>query len=94
MVEKPVVARADSPRPRYPELLRSAGVGGEVVAQFVVDTLGRVEVGSVRVLRATHPLFAQAVERTLPVARFIPAEAGGHRVRQLVQQPFAFAVQP
>ena len=92
-VEKPVLALADSPRPRYPELLRSAGVEGEVIAQFVVDTLGRVEAGSVRVLRNTHALFAQAVERTLPLARFSPAEAAGHKVRQLVQQPFVFAVQ-
>lgn len=91
-VEKPVLALGDAPRPRYPELLRSAGVEGDVLAQFVVDTTGLVEVGSIRVLRSAHPLFAQAVERVLPLARFIPAEAGGRRVRQLVQQPFTFAI--
>ena len=93
MVEKPVMALGDGPRPRYPDLLRSAGVEGEVLAQFVVDTSGRVEPGSIRVLRTSHPLFAQAVERVLPLARFVPAEAGSRRVRQLVQQPFAFAMQ-
>ena len=93
MVEKPVMALGDGPRPRYPDLLRSAGVEGEVLAQFVVDTSGRVEPGSIRVLRTSHPLFAEAVERVLPLARFVPAEAGSRRVRQLVQQPFAFAMQ-
>jgi protein TonB len=91
-VEKPVIALGDGARPRYPDLLRSAGVEGEVLAQFVVDTTGHVEPGSIRVLRSAHALFAQAVERALPQARFIPAEAGGRRVRQLVQQPFAFAI--
>ena len=65
----------------------------EARAEFVVDTSGRVEPGSIRVLRTSHPLFAQAVERVLPLARFVPAEAGSRRVRQLVQQPFAFAMQ-
>ncbi len=92
-VEKPVIALGDTPRPRYPELLRSAGVEGEVLAQFVVDTTGRVEVGSLRVLRSSHALFTQAIERVIPLARFVPAEAGGRRVRQLVQQPFSFAIQ-
>ena len=92
-VEKPVIAIGDAPRPRYPELLRSAGVEGEVLAQFVVDTTGRVEAGSFRVLRSSHPLFSQAIERVIPLARFVPAEAGGRRVRQLVQQPFTFAIQ-
>src|SRR5215218_4302926 len=36
-VEKPVVAAPGSCQPKYPEMLRSAGVGGEVQAQFVVD---------------------------------------------------------
>ena len=91
-VDKPVLALGDSPRPRYPDVLRGAGVEGEVVAQFVVDTLGRVEPGSVRVIRASHALFAREVERVLPLAHFLPAEALGHRVRQAVQQPFSFAI--
>lgn len=91
-VEQPVLPLGDAPRPRYPDLLRSAGVAGDVLVQFVVDTTGRVEPGSVRVLRATHPLFADAVTSVMPLARFVPAEAQGRRVRQLVQQPFSFAI--
>jgi periplasmic protein TonB len=89
-VEKVVVALPGT-APRYPDMLRQAGVEGDVRAQFVVDTLGRVEPGSVRVLEATHDQFAAAVRTALSSrARFKPAEAGGHKVRQLVEQTFTF----
>ena len=78
--------------PRYPATLQSAGLEGDVRAQFVVDTLGRVERGSVRVLDTTHELFASAVRDALTRARFKPAEAGGHRVRQLAEQTFTFRI--
>ena len=90
-VEKPALALAGA-IPSYPDMLRASGIEGEVVVQFVVDTLGRVEAGSLRVVSATHVLFAQSVERVLPRLRFVPAEAAGRRVRQLVQQPFQFAM--
>ena len=78
--------------PRYPETLRSAGVEGEVVAEFVVDTTGRVEAASVRFAAGAHPLFEAAVRQALRGMRFRPAEAGGRAVRQLVRQPFVFAL--
>ena len=91
-VEKPAMALPGSPLPVYPDFLRSSGTEGDVLVQYVVDTLGRVEAGSFRALHASHALFAQSVERVLPRLRFIPAEVGGRRVRQWVQQPFAFAI--
>ncbi len=92
MVEKPVAEASNTSRPRYPDILKSAGVEGEVLAQFVVDTTGRVEPGSFKVLKTTHALFETAVRAALPGMRFIPAEVGNKRVRQLVQQPFVFAI--
>jgi periplasmic protein TonB len=92
MVEKPVVAIPGTATPRYPGILQSAGVEGSVRAQFVVDTLGRVEQGSFRALESTHDLFTAAVRDALTRARFKPAEVGGHRVRQLVEQSFAFSI--
>jgi protein TonB len=92
-VEKPAASAPGSPGPRYPDILRSGGVEGEVLAQFEVDTLGRVLVASFRVLRSTHALFEQAVRSSLPNMRFLPAEVGGRKVRQLVQQPFVFNLQ-
>jgi TonB family protein len=79
-----------SPVPAYPPMLRSAGVEGEVLAQFVVDTAGRTEPGTFKVLKSTHELFTQAVRDVLPNLRFTPAVVNGQKVRQLVQMPFPF----
>ena len=92
-VEKAVMPAPGSPAPRYPEILKSAGVEGEVLASFVVDTLGRAEVSSFKVIKASHELFTSAVRNALPNFRFLPAEVGGRKVKQLVQQPFVFAIQ-
>src|SRR5918993_686757 len=59
-VEKPVVAAPNSCQPKYPEMLRTAGVGGEVQAQFVVDTTGRVEQKSFKVLKSDNDLLSSA----------------------------------
>jgi periplasmic protein TonB len=91
-VEKPVMAVPGSPSPRYPDILKSAGVEGEVVLSFVVDTTGRIDLTRVTVLKSTHELFLAAVKTALPGMRFLPAEVGGKKVKQLVQQPFAFNI--
>lgn len=78
--------------PHYPPHLERAGVAGDVVAQFVVDTTGRVERGSVRIQQATRAEFARAVEERVAGLRFVPARARGRRVRQLVEQRFHFEV--
>jgi protein TonB len=92
LVEREVVPLGGA-APRYPETLRGAGVEGEVVAEFVVDTTGRVEPATVTFPQRAHPLFEQAVRQALRGMRFRPAEAGGRTVRQLVRQPFVFALQ-
>ncbi|WP_411280057.1 TonB family protein [Gemmatimonas sp.] len=91
-VEKPVVVLPGAAGPVYPEMLRAAGIEGQVMAQFVVDSAGRVELSSFTVLDSQHPLFTAAVRTALARMRFLPAEAGGARVAQLVQQSFQFSV--
>jgi periplasmic protein TonB len=91
-VEKQVGVIPGSAAPRYPEVLRSSGVEGRVVAEFVVDELGRAEEGSVRFVRSDNQLFEDAVRVALRRMRFIPAEVGGVKVRQLVQMPFVFTL--
>ncbi len=76
--------------PRYPPSLASAGIEGIVMARYVVDTLGRVERGSIDVTSNSNSMFAQSVRDALGRMRFIPAKAQGRKVRQLVQQPFTF----
>ena len=60
--------------PRYPNLLRQAAVEGEVLAQFVVDTDRRAEVGSLKILKSSHDLFTESVRTALPQMRFVPAD--------------------
>jgi protein TonB len=91
-VEKAILAIPGTSNPRYPSMLQSAGVEGDVRAQFVVDTLGRVEAGSVKILSTSHDLFGTAVRDALMRARFTPAEAGGRKVRQLAEQVFTFTI--
>jgi protein TonB len=92
-VERAVVPRRGNPAPRYPEALRRDGVEGRAVLRFVVDTAGRIEPGSLVVLGADHPLFAQAALAAAPRLRFAPATVAGRPVRQLVEQAFEFALQ-
>jgi protein TonB len=74
--------------PRYPDALRSVNVEGVVVMRFIVGTDGRVE--SIQVVSSPNKLFSDAVRNALMSTRYRPAEAGGDKVRQLVEQQFAF----
>jgi protein TonB len=91
-VEKQTQPVQGNPNPVYPSMLESARVDGEVLAQFVVDTAGRADMSTFKVLKATNELFVDAVKRVLPKWHFYPAETGGHKVKQLVQMPFTFTV--
>src|SRR5881227_2735318 len=81
-VEKQVQTAAGSPQPRYPDMLKSANIEGEVLAQFVVDTTGRADMSQFKVLKSTHDLFTNAVKASLPNMKFYPAEVGGKKVKQ------------
>ena len=91
-VEKPAEMLSDSPKPKYPSVLESSGIAGEVQAQFVVRSDGKADVESFKVLKSTNELFTQAVKNVLPRMHFSPAMIGGKPVNQLVQQSFQFAV--
>jgi TonB family protein len=92
-VEVPAAIEKGSPLPRFPAVMRSAGMEGTARFQFVVDTLGRVELATVRELQSTHAAFALAVRGTLPLMRFTPARVGGRPVRQLVEFPIVFRME-
>jgi TonB family protein len=91
-VERQVLPMPGNPWPRYPDLLRKANIQGDVLAQFVVDTLGRPMMDSFKVLKSSHDLFTAAVKNALPNMRFHAAEVGGKAVKQLVQMPFQFSL--
>jgi protein TonB len=78
--------------PAYPEALRSAGIEGKVLVEFIVDERGQPVQGSIRVVQSDNALFADAVRVALGRLRFTPAEVGGKKVSQLVQMPFVFTL--
>jgi hypothetical protein len=60
------------------------------VAQFVVDTTGAPVMNTFKVLKAPSEAHGAAVREAVTRSRYMPAEIGGIRVNQLVQEEFVF----
>ena len=93
-VERMVERYEGSAAPIYPPKLSALGKEGRVQATFVVDTTGRVDTVSVRVLESDDPQFSESVRTALGEMRFRPATRAGRAVRQLVEQRFNFRIAP
>jgi beta-lactamase regulating signal transducer with metallopeptidase domain len=92
-IDSQVVLAPGSAAPRYPEILKSAGISGVTIVQFVVDTTGRPIPETLKVVRSSHELFTQAVKASLPGLRFLAARVGAQHVKQLAQMIYRFEVQ-
>jgi hypothetical protein len=80
-VERPARQRS-MPRPSF---VAPSGVECAIAeVEFVVDSLGRVEVATARVVSTNAPEFAARVLAGLDRARYAPAQREGREVRQLV----------
>jgi hypothetical protein len=85
------------PSPRYPEILRQAGIAGQVEFTFMLDTLGHAMPGSIRVLSSTHDLFVAPARLALQQSTFAPFRVAGsptprrlmHAYRFIIVQPTA-----
>jgi TonB family protein len=80
------------PEPVYPPALRTARVEGVVQVTYVVDSLGRVEPGSITIVSTDHPSMAESVRSALVRARFQPGKVRGTPVRSLVRQTIRFSL--
>jgi hypothetical protein len=76
----------------YPPELVASKTTGSAIAEFVVSADGEIERGSIGIVTASHPLFAEAAIKALSGAHYTAAVKGGQPVRQLVQQPFSFSL--
>ncbi|HEX3274751.1 MAG TPA: TonB family protein [Gemmatimonadales bacterium] len=76
--------------PAYPAALAAVGIEGRVSTEFVIDTTGRVEQGSIRILDSTHPAFETSARTAVAAALFQPARFGARPVRQLTRQAIRF----
>jgi periplasmic protein TonB len=78
------------PAPRYPGALEALGIEGQVIVEFVIDTTGKVQPRSIRILESTHPDFAAAARAAVAGTIFRPAHLSAHAVRQLTRQSVRF----
>ncbi|HYX83210.1 MAG TPA: TonB family protein [Gemmatimonadales bacterium] len=78
------------PQPVYPDLLRQAGVQGRVLVQAIIDTMGRAEPNSVKIIQSPNPGFDQPAKNAVLRALFRPARVHGRAVRVLVNIPYDF----
>lgn len=92
-VDSGAVRDPRSAAPAYPPDMEAKGIEGVVRARFVVDSTGRVDLSTLRVLDSTNAAFARAVRTAMPLMRFRPAMVGSRAVRQLSEQSFAFRVE-
>lgn len=88
--EKPSVLSA--PQPRYPEMLRQAGIEGRVVMQAIIDTSGRAEPNSITIVRSPNPAFNDVSRTWMLGALFRPARVHGRAVRVLVEVPIDYRI--
>jgi TonB family protein len=91
-VDSMVERDPNSAAPVYPPELLSRRVEGSTFVNYVVDTTGRVDTTTIRVIRTSHQLFARSVRSALALMRFRPAIQSSRKVRQWVEQNFAFRI--
>jgi len=91
-VDSAVTTDPTSGGPEYPPGLLLARVEGEVLARFIVDSLGRADPASFIAVQASDTAFTSAVRRALPLMKFRPALLRGVPVPQVVVQSFAFRI--
>jgi len=75
-------------RPNYPFEMRRAGLNGEVVLRFVVDTNG--DVRDVEVIRSSQREFESAAQQAVLKWKYKPGRKGGKPVATRMQIPIVF----
>jgi len=77
----------------YPPALRRAGLQGRVTVQAVIDTLGRAEPASLKVIARPNTAFDQSARAYVLHAVFRPARVKGRAVRVLIRVPVDYAIE-
>jgi protein TonB len=88
--EKP--ERVSNPPLEYPDLLRQAGIEGNVIIEVIIDTTGRAEPGSLRVVQSTNKAFELSARDAVLKSMYRPGRVRGQAVRVLVQVPISFTI--
>ncbi|MCH8256095.1 MAG: TonB family protein [Gemmatimonadetes bacterium] len=86
--------RLSGPFPRYPEMLRQAGIEGRVLLEFVIEQDGTVDSSSLSVLESTNRAFEGPARAVIEGSLYTPGEVDGGPVRVLVSQQIGFSLAP
>jgi TonB family protein len=78
------------PVPVYPPLLLQAGIQGVVIVEAIIDTTGRAEPNSVRIVESPHAGFDQNAKQAILDSRWRPGRVNGKPVRVLIRQAISF----
>lgn len=76
--------------PQYPFEMRRAGITGEVLVEFIVDSNG--EVRNPFAVRSTQREFETAAVQAISKWKFRPGRKGGRAVNTRMQQPISFSL--
>lgn len=87
-LDKTPEPRGVQAKPNYPFEMRRAGLNGEVVVRFVVDSNG--DVRDVEVIRSTQREFESAATQAVMKWKFRPGRKGGKAVATRMQIPIVF----
>ncbi len=78
--------------PAYPDLLRQAGIEGMVIVEVIIDTAGRAEPSSLRIVQSSNGMFDASAREAVLRSRYRPGRIHGQAVRVLVQVPISFTI--
>ncbi|MFK7970629.1 MAG: energy transducer TonB [Bacteroidia bacterium] len=74
----------------YPAVAREANIQGTVIVRILIDEYG--EYRRHKVIKKSHPILAQAVEKRIARLKFTPALQGKKAIMFWVNVPFTFAL--
>ena len=77
---------------QYPPLLKDAGIQGQVVLEFVVDTAGRADASSIVVVSSDRKEFEWPAIDLVKGSRYRPGREDGAAVAVRVRQPVTFSI--
>src|SRR6266536_281414 len=82
-----------APQLDYPPALWHAGLQGRVTVQAVIDTLGRAEPASLKVIARPNTAFDESARAYVLHAVFRPARVKGRAVRVLINVPVDYRIE-
>ncbi|MGH7520253.1 MAG: energy transducer TonB [Gemmatimonadales bacterium] len=76
---------------RYAAEMQALRIGGTVIVEATLDTVGRVLPTTVRIVQSPNPVFDAEAKRVVVAALYRPARIRGRAARVTIRQPITFA---